>query len=393
MKLGIFVAFALLGLLTLTEGKFPRLRIEPHGRLNPEDADKITSEVENAVNEEWQKHTEADAEDETLFTATKLKSDIRGKLMYTLKQERKIYAYQGFRFGKAPPEDLGNYWSDHLGDEAFNATHIGLKCPQGNGGDEDCLFLNVYTPYKPGTNDAKNLTVMFFIHGGAFVLGSSASYMPTKLLNHDVILVTTHYRLGAFGFYTRNSRKAPGNLAFYDMISALRWVQNYITDFGGNPDLVTIFGESAGSVSVNYMMLLTKEEVMLLDYLIPNDLVFNDTYKREGMMRDLLLSVGISDEPEGIARSLQRMYCDGVDLANLEEAQYCLIDIGGILFLKAGSWQMSNYHSYFSTHKTFYYSFEFESDDMVGEVNVKNYSFYAGVSHGDEIKYIFPGLP
>ncbi|RXG51978.1 Acetylcholinesterase-1 [Armadillidium vulgare] len=79
------------------------------------------------------------------------------------------------------------------------------------------------TPYKPGSEEAKNLTVMFFIHGGGFILGSSATYMPTKLLNQNVILVTMHYRLGAFGFYTRDSPNAPGNLAFYDMISALRW--------------------------------------------------------------------------------------------------------------------------------------------------------------------------
>ncbi|KAB7501986.1 Carboxylesterase 3A [Armadillidium nasatum] len=325
--------------------------------------------------------------------------------MYTLKQERKIYAYQGFRFGKAerfsPPEDLGNYWSDHLGDEAFNATHIGLKCPQGSGGDEDCLFLNVYTPFKPGTGDANNRTVMFFIHGGAFVAGDATSYLPTKLLNHDVILVTTHYRLGAFGFYTRNSPKAPGNLAFYDMISALRWVQNYISDFGGNPELVTIFGENlfraviaeSGAAldhwafdedytyatnyfehevgcdvyetedeildcmrKVPYLDLLEAGQKMIHEdrrngligfrgcsptiqtfndsglefknilYQHPRDFMINREFKDVPFLtganrEEGSLIVGrISDEPEGIAKSLQRIYCDGVDLGKFEES-------------------------------------------------------------------------
>ncbi|KAL7644948.1 UNVERIFIED_CONTAM: hypothetical protein RMT77_004765 [Armadillidium vulgare] len=87
---------------------------------------------------------------------------------------------------------------------------------------------------------------------------------------------------------------------------------------------------------------------------------------------------------------MQKRYCGDVDLADLEVSQYCLIDIGGVLLLKAGSWQMSNYHSYYSKFKTFYYSFEFDSDDSMGNwVKSKSSNLYTGITHADELMYIF----
>lgn len=98
------------------------------------------------------------------------------------------------------------------------------------------------------------LPVMIFFHGGAFKHGSSFYYSPDFLLDHDVILVVGNYRLGALGFLSTNTSDSPGNFGLKDQVEILKWVQGNIGVFGGNRDQVTIFGESAGSASVTYLM-------------------------------------------------------------------------------------------------------------------------------------------
>jgi para-nitrobenzyl esterase len=125
---------------------------------------------------------------------------------------------------------------------------------------EDCLYLNVYTP---GLDDKKR-PVMVWIHGGAFSLGSGseAMYRSTKLAERgDVVVVTINYRLGALGFLnldhiTGGKIPSTGNEGLLDQVAALEWVSANITRFGGDPDNVTIFGESAGGMSVASLMVL-----------------------------------------------------------------------------------------------------------------------------------------
>jgi len=119
---------------------------------------------------------------------------------------------------------------------------------------EDCLYLNVFTPAP----DGKKRPVMFWIHGGAFKLGTASApiYDGTRLaMRGDVVVVTTNYRLGAFGYLSLNdhggaSFGASANCGQLDQIAALRWVQDNIERFGGDPGNVTIFGESAGGMAV-----------------------------------------------------------------------------------------------------------------------------------------------
>lgn len=118
-------------------------------------------------------------------------------------------------------------------------------------GSEDCLYINVYTPeIKP----KKPLPVMVWIHGGGFMSGSGNSdfYGPDFLMPQEVILVTFNYRLEVLGFLCLDTEDVPGNAGMKDQVAALRWVKRNIRSFGGNPDNVTIFGESAGSGSVSY---------------------------------------------------------------------------------------------------------------------------------------------
>jgi para-nitrobenzyl esterase len=122
---------------------------------------------------------------------------------------------------------------------------------------EDCLYLNVWTPAKTA-ND--RLPVMVWIYGGAFTGGaaSMAMYDGTRLAEKGVVIVTLNYRLGPFGFLahpelTKESGKGSGNYGLQDQIAALRWVKENIAKFGGDASRVTIFGESAGGISVSML--------------------------------------------------------------------------------------------------------------------------------------------
>lgn len=124
-------------------------------------------------------------------------------------------------------------------------------------GKEDCLTLNVYTST---TNNTQKLPVIFFIHGGGFYWGRNVDLLfnPKYLLQKNVVVVNINYRVGAFGFLCLHVNGAPGNVGLKDQIAALKWVQNNIASFGGNPDCVTLFGQNAGAASVNYLILSRK---------------------------------------------------------------------------------------------------------------------------------------
>ena len=130
---------------------------------------------------------------------------------------------------------------------------------QDRGPSEDCLFLNVYAPAD--AKDKSKLPVMFWIHGGGYSGGASSEprhngdFLPLK----GVVLVTINYRLGVFGFLAtadlaKEANGAAGNYGLLDMVAALQWVKANIKHFGGDPDNVTIFGESAGSFAVSTLM-------------------------------------------------------------------------------------------------------------------------------------------
>ncbi|HEY1077554.1 MAG TPA: carboxylesterase family protein [Fontimonas sp.] len=118
--------------------------------------------------------------------------------------------------------------------------------------DEDCLFLNIHTPHRDST---AALPVIVFIHGGSFTGGSGNFYDGTALASGaEAVVVCINYRLGVFGAFDLDwlgtERDGGGQLWLGDQITALHWIRDNIADYGGNPDLVTVIGESAGAVSV-----------------------------------------------------------------------------------------------------------------------------------------------
>jgi para-nitrobenzyl esterase len=123
---------------------------------------------------------------------------------------------------------------------------------------EDCLYLNVWTPAKAA---GENLPVMVWIHGGGFAAGAGSEprYTNPALVSRNVVLITLNYRLGVFGFLAnedlvKEGNGHAGNYGLMDMAAALGWVKANAAQFGGDPGNVTIFGESAGSFSVNALM-------------------------------------------------------------------------------------------------------------------------------------------
>ena len=146
------------------------------------------------------------------------------------------------------------------------ATGFGSNCPQPPGffgrlsDNENCLFLNVYTPVSAAKAGSK-LPVMVWIHGGALISGESDDYNPLALVKQGVVVVTINYRLGLLGFLAHPALAAEspthssGNYGLMDQQAALAWVKRNIARFGGDPANVTIFGESAGGLSVRSQLI------------------------------------------------------------------------------------------------------------------------------------------
>ena len=185
--------------------------------------------------------------------------------------ERNLYSFKGVPYA-APP--VGNLrWLPPQPLKSWKgvrpAKEYGTVAPQdvlpfpGISGEpepqsEDCLFLNVYSP---GLDNARR-PVMVWIHGGAFCMGSGSmqNYRTGTLAsNGNIVLVTINYRLGVLGFLNLNELTngripSTGNEGLLDQVAALRWVKDNIAGFGGDPDNVTVFGESAGGMSIGCLL-------------------------------------------------------------------------------------------------------------------------------------------
>ena len=190
------------------------------------------------------------------------------------KSDGTITAFLGIPFAKPPVGDLR--WKPPVKPAKWKgtrkATGFGSRCMQGAiyddmifrdpGINEDCLYLNVWTPAKLEKKSKDKLPVMVWIYGGGFSAGATSEPRQdgTNLAKEGVVVVSMNYRLGIFGFFAHpelakeNSHGATGNYGLMDQSAALEWVKRNIAQFGGDPANVTIFGESAGSFSVSEQM-------------------------------------------------------------------------------------------------------------------------------------------
>ncbi|NQU16950.1 MAG: carboxylesterase family protein [Candidatus Saganbacteria bacterium] len=205
-----------------------------------------------------------------------------------------ISTYLGIPYAKPPVGDLR--WRTPQKVSPWKVTRkcleFGPACPQPNylevgRTNEDCLYLNVWTPAK---SSKEKLPVMVFIHGGAFTVGSAAEkdYDGANFARLGVVFVSINYRLGPFGFLSHpllskdSANGVSGNYGLMDQSAAIKWVSKNISAFGGDPENVTIIGESAGSISVNLQMIMPASKGLFkrviaesggpygLGYLFPN---------------------------------------------------------------------------------------------------------------------------
>jgi para-nitrobenzyl esterase len=166
------------------------------------------------------------------------------------------YAQVGERFSRSTLQDLEDW-------PVWNVTSFGPNCHQSYPGlpdfilnprasDEECLYLNIWRPSNRTSNNTP-LTTMVWIHGGGLAIGSGSEEVTqgTNLArDHDVMVISLNYRLGALGFMPSEGENGSTLNGLRDQIVALEWIQTYITSFGGDPNAVTIFGESAGGESI-----------------------------------------------------------------------------------------------------------------------------------------------
>ena len=167
-------------------------------------------------------------------------------------RDRASFRFLGVRYADQP--ERFTYSEVFAGSGTQAALAYGSQCIQLPGeGDEDCLFLNIFTSYLPSTGCSDELRpIMFYIHGGAFVSGTGANpdYDGGNLASRgDVVVVTINYRLGVFGFLALDS-STRGNYGMADQVVALDWIRANIASFGGDPNRITVFGQSAGANSV-----------------------------------------------------------------------------------------------------------------------------------------------
>jgi carboxylesterase type B len=169
---------------------------------------------------------------------------------------------KSFRFLGIPYADTPERWKYSSlysqKNRTLQATTYGSQCPQGNSGSEDCLFLNIQTPYIPEVGSKQNLrSVMFWIHGGGFTGGSGSDPLTdggNLASREDLVIVSINYRLSTLGFFAIPGIDLSGNFGIADQIVALDWVIANIASFGGDPNRITIIGESAGAGSVRTLL-------------------------------------------------------------------------------------------------------------------------------------------
>jgi para-nitrobenzyl esterase len=219
--------------------------------------------------------------------------------------EKNLYTFKGVPYAAAPVGDLR--WLPPQPPKAWSGTRpansFGRIAPQdtrvftflpseAEPQSEECLFLNVYSP---GLDNSRR-PVMVWVHGGAFSIGSGSSEMysaQTIAANQNIVLVTLNYRLGVLGFLnlnevTKGRIPSTGNEGLLDQVAALRWVRENIAAFGGDPGNVTVFGESAGAMSVGCLLNLPEAKGLFHKAIMESPV--------GEMARPLDMSVAITEE-------------------------------------------------------------------------------------------------
>ncbi|XP_046655039.1 esterase E4-like [Daphnia pulicaria] len=263
-------------------------------------------------------------------------------------------SFRGIPYAKPPIGELR--WKDPvpygLWPTDLDGTNFGQQCPQFDRvtgqviGNEDCLFLNIFTPYisvagraeiiqsdETSRQDRQQkplLPVMVWFHGGGYVRGSSHQFGPAFLMREDVVLVTVNYRLGVLGFLSTGDRNLPGNYGMLDQIESLKWVKNHVSDFGGDPQQVTIFGESAGGAITHLLALSPLAAGLFHKFILQSASALCDwSIEKSPLEYALKVADGLqcSGRPDSIVHCLKNQSVDHLIRKQTELLQYSLFPV------------------------------------------------------------------
>nr|UXP71986.1 esterase [Manduca sexta] len=185
------------------------------------------------------------------------------------------YMFLGIPYAKINESNLFGESLPHPPfDTIFEANDDSIMCPQREEfnqtiqGTINCLTLNIYVPKT--ANSTNKLPVLLYVYGGNYIVGFNGRYMygPKYLVRHDIIIVVFNYRLGPYGFLCLDIPEVPGNQGYKDQKNALRWVYNYIEEFGGDRNKITLDGHSFGAISVDLLLHSMNENEKLFDKVI-----------------------------------------------------------------------------------------------------------------------------
>lgn len=172
-------------------------------------------------------------------------------------RNQKSFRFLGIRYANPPERFLYSSLYAPTG-QTIQAIQYGSSCAQVGSGSEDCLYLNIQTPYIPKSGSQERLRpVLFWIHGGGFTGGSGSDPLSDGgdlASREDIVVVTINYRLSTLGFLTVPGTNVTGNYGIADQTVALDWTIQNIASFGGDPNRMTIVGESAGAGSVRTLL-------------------------------------------------------------------------------------------------------------------------------------------
>ncbi|XP_072387102.1 esterase FE4-like isoform X3 [Diabrotica undecimpunctata] len=266
--------------------------------------------------------------------------------------------------------------------------------------NEDCLYLNVFTPQLPYKDNVTGFPVYVFIYGGFFIYGNPTGYDFHYLVDEGVVVVSFNYRMNTLGFLSTEDNVIPANLGLKDQLMVLKWVNQNIELFGGDPAKVTLGGHSAGAVATGYHILSKKSKglfrsaivqsgtpLMSLGYIAnPRKFAF---MVGEKLSRDFHSSVNTSHDLLKLLRSLPGKEVAQVQLENLEGFDYKLF---GFRPTWAPTKEDPNYEHAFLTDDTMHESFEkgqFNPVSVMIGITDEEAKGLGNCAHGDELPLLY----
>ncbi|XP_047106562.1 esterase FE4-like [Schistocerca piceifrons] len=292
---------------------------------------------------------------------------LRGQVSKTF-TDKAMFMFEGIPYAEPPVGDLR--FQPPVAKAAWSgvrdALALGSHCPQIEDneavGNEDCLHLNVYGP-EAALQKQELKAVMVWIHGGCFTGTSGDSAIPNYYVDQDVVFVSINYRLGLLGFLSTSDEVVPGNMGLKDQTEALRWVQRNIAVFGGDPEKVTIFGQSAGAGG----SLSTEAQIENL----------NENF---GEIVGCDLRLPTKEERLEGAESVKEFYYNGSDITLKDNYTTALFD--SHLFFVEGVDAAIRSMFRLSSQPVYYYQFSY-----VGPLSL--YPGGPGAAHADDMRYMY----